>query len=88
MGMSVFYGVYDDSILIKMLYYVLDQGVILFDIVDMYGFYINERLVGRVIVDCCDWVFLVMKFGIVFDFVNFMVCGVNGRLEYVCCSCE
>lgn len=88
MGMSDFYGSCDDWEFIVILYVVLEQGVILIDIVDMYGLYINEELVGKVIIGCWDWVFLVIKFGVVCDSDNLYFCGVDGSFDYVCCLVE
>lgn len=47
---------------------VFDEGVIFFDIVEVYGFFINEILVGEVLKFIRNNVILVSKFG--FDFFN------------------
>lgn len=89
MGMIDFYIIGGDcQEVIVILYCVVEFGLNFFDIVDMYGLYSNEELFGEVLCGKCEQVFLVSKFGIVCDFVNFWVCGVDGSLVYICCVIE
>ena len=46
MGMSEFYGTADDDESIATIHRALDLGVTFLDTSDMYGPYLNERLVG------------------------------------------
>lgn len=76
MGMSFGYGlVIDKQEMILLLCKVVDFGVIFFDIVEVYGFYINEELLGEVLVFLCDKVVIVIKFGFQVD--------LNGGLRWV-----
>ena len=47
MGMSEFYGSFDENESIKTLHKALDLGVNFFDTADMYGWGANERLLGK-----------------------------------------
>ena len=47
MGMSAFYGPFDDAESTATLHRALDLGVTLFDTADVYGPHTNERLVGQ-----------------------------------------
>lgn len=44
---------------------VIVNGIMFFDIVDMYGveFGVSEMLMGEVFEGCCDCIVFVMKFG-------------------------
>ena len=64
MGMSEFYGTADDDESIATIHRALDLGVTFLDTSDMYGPYLNERLVGRAIAGRRDEVVLATKFGI------------------------
>ncbi len=65
MGMSEFYGEGDDTESIATIHRALDLGVTFLDTADMYGPYLNERLVGRALVGRRDEVVVATKFGIV-----------------------
>ncbi|CAO5150272.1 pyridoxine 4-dehydrogenase [Frankia sp. AiPs1] len=88
MGMSDFYGVFDDTESIATIHRALDLGVTLLDTADMYGPYTNERLVGTAVADRRDQVVIATKFGIVRDPANPAARGVNGRPEYVRASAD
>lgn len=56
-------GKYDKKDMIVLICWVYDKGVIFFDMVEVYGFYISEEWVGEVFVLFCDKVKIGMKFG-------------------------
>lgn len=88
MGMSEFYGACDDAESIATIHRALELGVTLLDTADIYGPHTNEELVGRVIRDRRDRVFLATKFGIVRDPNDPSKRGVSGRPDYVRTCCE
>ena len=47
MGMSEFYGSFDEAASIKTLHKAIDLGVNFFDTADMYGWGANEKLLRR-----------------------------------------
>ena len=49
MGMSAFYGSFDDTESTATIHRALDLGVTLLDTADVYGPFTNERLVGKAI---------------------------------------
>ncbi|MFG3579312.1 aldo/keto reductase [Micromonospora chersina] len=63
MGMSFAYGAADDAESTRTLHRALDLGVNHLDTADMYGFGANERLLGPVVRERRDEVFLATKFG-------------------------
>lgn len=86
MGMSEFYGPRDEQESIATLHRALDLGINFFDTADVYGPYINEELVGRVLRPHRDKIILATKFGIVRKPDGTR--GVNGTPEYVRASCD
>ncbi|GAA4959028.1 aryl-alcohol dehydrogenase-like predicted oxidoreductase [Nonomuraea thailandensis] len=87
MGMSQFYGPWDDGDSLRTIHHALDLGVNLLDTADMYGPYTNEELIGRAVRHRRDEVLIATKFGNVKG-PDGRVVGVNGRPEYVRASCE
>ena len=63
MGMSEFYGTSDEDESIATIHRAIEVGVTFLDTADMYGPFINERLVGKAIADRRDQVTLATKFG-------------------------
>jgi len=63
MGMSFAYGERDDAESTRTLHRALDLGVNHLDTADMYGLGHNEELVGKVVAQRRDEVFLATKFG-------------------------
>ncbi len=49
MGMSAFYGSFDDAESTQTIHRALELGVTFFDTADVYGPFTNESLVGRAI---------------------------------------
>lgn len=88
MGMSDFYGAFDDNESIKVIHRALDLGITFLDTADMYGPYKNEELVGKAIKGNRDRITLATKFGIVRDPNDPTKRGFNGKPEYVRSSCD
>jgi aryl-alcohol dehydrogenase-like predicted oxidoreductase len=88
MGMSEFYGQRDDEESIATIQRALELGVTLIDTADIYGPYVNERLVGRAIAGRRDQVVVATKFGIVRDPDDPSVRGTNGKPGYIRRCCE
>ncbi|MDH2426548.1 aldo/keto reductase [Sphaerisporangium sp. TRM90804] len=87
MGMSQFYGAWDDAESIRTIHRALDLGVHLLDTADMYGPYTNEELIGRAVRGRRDQVLIATKFGNVKG-PDGRVIGVDGSPTYVRRSCE
>jgi aryl-alcohol dehydrogenase-like predicted oxidoreductase len=83
MGMSAFYGAFDDTESTATLQRALDLGVTFLDTADAYGPYTNERLVGGVIAGRRDEVVLATKFGNELDGSGQRTGRVNGTPEYI-----
>ena len=88
MGMSDFYGAFDDNESIKVIHRALDLGITFLDTADMYGPYKNEELVGKAIKGNRGKITLATKFGIVRDPNDPTKRGFNGKPEYVRSSCD
>src|SRR3954471_22514891 len=82
MGMSEFYGGYDDAESIRTIRRALDLGITLLDTADMYGAGDNETLVGRALEGRRDEVVAALKVGNMRG-PNREFLGVIGRPEYV-----
>jgi aryl-alcohol dehydrogenase-like predicted oxidoreductase len=87
MGMSEFYGETDEGEATATIQRALELGVTLLDTADMYGPFVNEKLVGRAIADRRDAVVLATKFGNVRG-ENGEFNGIRGDAEYVRTACE
>jgi len=88
MGMSAFYGAFDDVESTATIGRALDLGVTLLDTADIYGPFTNEVLVGKVIAGRRDEVVLATKFGNEVDQNGKRTGRVNGRPEYVRAAAE
>src|SRR6201996_1901051 len=88
MGMSEFYGAFDDAESIATMHRALELGVNFFDTSDAYGPHTNEVLVGKTIRDRRDSVVLATKYGLTRDPNNAQARGVNGRPDYVRSACD
>jgi len=87
MGMSEFYGPTDEGENLKVLHRSIELGSTFWDTADMYGVGQNEELLGKVLKEKRDKVFLCTKFGNVRGPKGEFL-GVNGKPEYVRKSCE
>ncbi|OJW23310.1 MAG: aldo/keto reductase [Sphingopyxis sp. 65-8] len=64
MGMSEFYGATDDAQSLEVLRRAVDLGVRMFDTADTYGDGHNERLIGQLLAETSEPLFVATKFGI------------------------
>ena len=87
MGMSEFYGEFDDTESISTIRRALDLGVTFLDTSDAYGPFTNEELVGRAVRGRRDDVVISTKFGLLrSDDPNYR--GVSGKPDYVHSACD
>ncbi len=87
MGMSEFYGSFDEEESINTLHKALDLGVNFFDTADMYGWGANERLLGKAFKGRWDDVILSTKFAVMRG-PNGEFLGLNGKPEYIRQACD
>ncbi len=87
MGMSEFYGSFDEEESIKTLHKAIDLGVNFFDTADMYGWGANERLLGKAFKGRWDEVVLATKFAVMRG-PNGEFLGLNGSPAYIRQACE
>ncbi|MFA7361531.1 MAG: aldo/keto reductase [Candidatus Kapaibacterium sp.] len=87
MGMSEFYGAFDETESINTLHKAIDLGVNFFDTADMYGWGANERLLGKAFKGRWDEVILATKFAVMRG-PNGEFLGLNGKPEYIRQACE
>jgi aryl-alcohol dehydrogenase-like predicted oxidoreductase len=88
MGMSDFYGSFDDAESTKVIHRAIDLGVTFLDTADMYGPFANEILLSKALIGKRNQVTLATKFGILRDPSNPMVRGTNGKPDYVFQACD
>jgi aryl-alcohol dehydrogenase-like predicted oxidoreductase len=87
MGMSEFYGSFDEQESINTLHKAIDLGVNFFDTADMYGYGANERLLGKAFKDRWDKVVVATKFAIMRG-PNGEFLGLSGKPEYITKACD
>jgi aryl-alcohol dehydrogenase-like predicted oxidoreductase len=87
MGMSEFYGSFDEQESISTLHKAIDLGVNFFDTADMYGYGANERLLGKAFKDRWDKVVVATKFAIMRG-PNGEFLGLSGKPEYITKACD
>ncbi|MBL0342843.1 MAG: aldo/keto reductase [Bacteroidetes bacterium] len=87
MGMSEFYGSFDEMESINTLHKAIDLGVNFFDTADMYGWGANERLLGKAFKDRLDDVIIATKFAVMRG-ANGEFLGLNGKPEYIRQACD
>ncbi len=87
MGMSEFYGSFDETESINTLHKAIDLGVNFFDTADMYGWGANERLLGKAFKGRWDDVILATKFAVMRG-PNGEFLGLNGKPAYIKQACE
>ncbi len=87
MGMSEFYGSFNEQESINTLHKAIDLGVNFFDTADMYGSGDNEKLIGKAFKGRWDAVVLATKFGVMRG-PNGEWLGLNGQPEYIKKACD
>ncbi|MBK6482589.1 MAG: aldo/keto reductase [Chitinophagaceae bacterium] len=87
MGMSEFYGSFNEEESINTLLKAIDLGVNFFDTADMYGWGANERLLGKAFKGRWDKLILATKFAVMRG-SNGEFLGLNGKPEYIRQACE
>jgi aryl-alcohol dehydrogenase-like predicted oxidoreductase len=87
MGMSEFYGSFDESESINTLHKAIDLGVNFFDTADMYGWGANERLLGKAFKNRWEDVVLATKFAVMRGPKGEFL-GLNGKPEYIRQACD
>ena len=87
MGMSEFYGSFNEQESINTLHKAIDLGVNFFDTADMYGWGANERLLGKAFKGRWQDLTLATKFAVMRG-PNGEFLGLNGQPEYIRQACE
>jgi aryl-alcohol dehydrogenase-like predicted oxidoreductase len=87
MGMSEFYGSFNEIESINTLNKAIDLGINFFDTADMYGSGANEKLIGKAFRSKWDKVVLATKFAVMRG-PNGEWLGLNGQPEYIKKACE
>ncbi|KAI9291489.1 Aldo/keto reductase, partial [Neoconidiobolus thromboides FSU 785] len=87
MGMSAFYGSFNEQDNLETLHRAIDLGSTFWDTSDIYGIGANEILLSNVLKERRDEIFLCTKFAAYFDSET-KVMKVRGDKEYVkeCCD--
>jgi aryl-alcohol dehydrogenase-like predicted oxidoreductase len=87
MGMSEFYGSFNDAESINTLHKAIDLGVNFFDTADMYASGANEKLLGKAFKGRWNEIVLATKFAVMRG-PNGEWLGLNGQPEYIKKACE
>ncbi|NOT35776.1 MAG: aldo/keto reductase [Saprospiraceae bacterium] len=87
MGMSEFYGSFNEKESINTLHKAIDLGVNFFDTADMYGWGANERLIGKAFKGRWSEVILATKFAVMRG-LNGEFLGLNCKPEYILQACD
>jgi aryl-alcohol dehydrogenase-like predicted oxidoreductase len=87
MGMSEFYGSFDEKESIHTLHKAIDLGVNFFDTADMYGWGANEQLLGKAFKGRWKELILATKFAVVRGPKGEFL-GLNGKPEYIRQACD
>ncbi len=87
MGMSEFYGSFNEAESINTLHKAIDLGVNFFDTADMYGSGANERLLGKAFNGRWNDIVLATKFAVMRG-TNGEFLGLNGKPEYIRKACD
>jgi aryl-alcohol dehydrogenase-like predicted oxidoreductase len=87
MGMSEFYGSFDESDSIHTLHKSIESGVNFFDTADMYGSGANEKLIGKAFKGKWNDVVLATKFAVMRG-PNGEWYGLNGQPDYIKKACD
>ena len=87
MGMSEFYGSFNETESIETLHKAINLGVNFFDTADMYGSGANEKLIGKAFKGKWNDVILATKFAVMRG-PNGEWLGLNGQPEYIQKACE
>lgn len=87
MGMSEFYGSFNEEESINTLHRAVELGLNFFDTADMYGYGANERLLGKAFKGKWSEVIVATKFAVMRG-NNGEFLGLNGKPEYILQACE
>ena len=87
MGMSEFYGTFNETESINTLHKAIDLGVNFFDTADMYGSGANKELLGKAFKGRWNEIVLATKFAVMRG-NNGEFLGLNGKPEYIKEACE
>jgi len=87
MGMSEFYGTFNEQESISTLHKAIDMGVNFFDTADMYGWGANEQLLGKAFKGKWDKIVLATKFAVMRG-PNGEFLGINGKPDYIRKACD
>jgi aryl-alcohol dehydrogenase-like predicted oxidoreductase len=87
MGMSEFYGAFDEQESIRTLHKAIELGINFFDTADAYGSGANEQLLGKAFKGRWHELTLATKFAIMRG-PNGEFLGINGKPDYLRQACE
>ena len=87
MGMSEFYGSFEEKSSISTLHKAIELGVNFLDTADMYGWGANEQLLGKAFKGRWNDVVLATKFGVMRG-QNGEWLGLNGQADYIKKACD